>query len=54
MQLRDNAMLDDVQRDSIDALHAFHDALLADLVRRNVVSPAEARGKAKFPENFPG
>jgi Tfp pilus assembly ATPase PilU len=28
--------------------------LTADLVRRNVVSPAEARGKAKFPENFPG
>ena len=27
---------------------------LADLVRRNIVSPAEARGKAKFPENFPG
>ena len=30
------------------------DQNLADLVRRNVVSPAEARGKAKFPENFPG
>ena len=29
------------------------DQNLADLVRRNVVSPAEARGKAKFPENFP-
>jgi twitching motility protein PilT len=30
------------------------DQNLSDLVRRNVVSPAEARGKAKFPENFPG
>jgi len=30
------------------------DQCLADLVRRNVVSPAEARQKAKFPENFPG
>jgi twitching motility protein PilT len=30
------------------------DQCLADLVRRNVVSPAEARMKAKFPENFPG
>src|ERR1700704_1474620 len=30
------------------------DQNLADLVRRNLVSPAEARGKAKFPENFPG
>src|SRR6187401_1163253 len=30
------------------------DQNLADLVRRNVVSAAEARGKAKFPENFPG
>src|SRR5687768_14993942 len=30
------------------------DQNLTDLVRRNVVSPAEARGKAKFPENFPG
>src|SRR5207237_6384046 len=27
------------------------DQNLADLVRRNIVSPAEARGKAKFPEN---
>ena len=27
---------------------------LADLVRRNIISPAEARGKAKIPENFPG
>ena len=27
---------------------------LADLVRRNLVAPAEARQKAKFPENFPG
>jgi twitching motility protein PilT len=30
------------------------DQNLADLVRRNVVSPAEARAKAKFPDNFPG
>ncbi|HNE16719.1 MAG TPA: type IV pilus twitching motility protein PilT [Rhodocyclaceae bacterium] len=30
------------------------DQNLSDLVRRNVVSPAEARAKAKFPENFPG
>jgi twitching motility protein PilT len=30
------------------------DQNLADLVRRNIISPAEARGKAKFPENFPG
>ena len=30
------------------------DQNLADLVRRNIVSPAEARAKAKFPENFPG
>ena len=30
------------------------DQNLADLVRRNVVSPHEARAKAKFPENFPG
>ena len=30
------------------------DQTLADLVRRNVVSPAEARSKAKIPENFPG
>ena len=30
------------------------DQNLADLVRRHVVSPAEARSKAKFPENFPG
>src|ERR1700754_4646779 len=30
------------------------DQCLADLVRRNVVAPAEARQKAKFPENFPG
>ena len=29
------------------------DQNLADLVRRNVVSAAEARSKAKFPENFP-
>ncbi len=30
------------------------DQNLAELVRRNVISPAEARMKAKFPENFPG
>jgi twitching motility protein PilT len=30
------------------------DQNLADLVKRNVISPAEARGKAKIPENFPG
>ncbi|HEY2978300.1 MAG TPA: ATPase, T2SS/T4P/T4SS family, partial [Burkholderiaceae bacterium] len=30
------------------------DQNLADLVRRNIISPAEARGKAKIPENFPG
>ncbi len=30
------------------------DQCLADLVRRNVVAPVEARQKAKFPENFPG
>src|SRR5487761_1857190 len=29
------------------------DQNLSDLVRRNVVAPAEARAKAKFPENFP-
>ena len=30
------------------------DQNLTDLVRRNVISPAEARAKAKMPENFPG
>jgi len=30
------------------------DQCLTDLVRRNLVAPAEARVKAKFPENFPG
>src|ERR1700760_2272067 len=30
------------------------DQCLADLVRRNLVAPAEARQKAKFPEIFPG
>src|ERR1700712_4456902 len=30
------------------------DQNLADLVRRNIVTPAEARAKSKFPENFPG
>ena len=30
------------------------DQNLTDLVKRNVISPGEARGKAKIPENFPG
>ncbi|MBP7131502.1 MAG: type IV pilus twitching motility protein PilT [Aquabacterium sp.] len=30
------------------------DQNLTDLVRRNIISPAEARSKAKIPENFPG
>jgi twitching motility protein PilT len=30
------------------------DQNLAELVRRSVISPAEARSKAKTPENFPG
>ena len=30
------------------------DQNLTDLVRRGMISPAEARGKAKIPENFPG
>jgi twitching motility protein PilT len=30
------------------------DQNLTDLVRRNLVSAAEARSKAKIPENFPG
>ena len=30
------------------------DQNLAELVKRNVISAAEARGKAKIPENFPG
>ena len=30
------------------------DQNLTDLVKRNIVSPAEARSKAKIPENFPG
>jgi twitching motility protein PilT len=30
------------------------DQNLTDLVRRNIISTAEARGKAKFPDNFPG
>ncbi|TMH31389.1 MAG: type IV pilus twitching motility protein PilT, partial [Betaproteobacteria bacterium] len=30
------------------------DQNLTDLVRRNIISPLEARGKSKFPENFPG
>ena len=30
------------------------DQNLSELVRRNVITPLEARGKSKFPENFPG
>jgi twitching motility protein PilT len=30
------------------------DQNLTDLVKRNMISAAEARGKAKIPENFPG
>jgi twitching motility protein PilT len=30
------------------------DQNLTDLVKRNIISAAEARGKAKIPENFPG
>jgi len=30
------------------------DQNLADMVRRGTISAAEARGKAKTPENFPG
>jgi twitching motility protein PilT len=30
------------------------DQNLTDLVRRNMITPAEARSKAKIPENFPG
>ena len=30
------------------------DQNLTELVRRNVISAAEARGKAKSPDNFPG
>jgi twitching motility protein PilT len=30
------------------------DQNLTDLVRRNVISPGEARSKAKIPDNFPG
>jgi len=30
------------------------DQNLTDLVRRHIISPAEARSKAKIPENFPG
>lgn len=30
------------------------DQNLTDLVRRSIITPAEARAKAKFPENFPG
>jgi twitching motility protein PilT len=30
------------------------DQNLTELVKRNIISPAEARGKAKIPDNFPG
>jgi len=30
------------------------DQNLTDLVKRNIISVGEARGKAKIPENFPG
>ena len=30
------------------------DQNLTDLVSRNIITAAEARGKAKIPENFPG
>ncbi|MNV97786.1 Twitching mobility protein [compost metagenome] len=30
------------------------DQNLTDLVRRNIITAAEARGKAKIPDNFPG
>jgi twitching motility protein PilT len=30
------------------------DQHLADLVRRQLVAPVEARSKARMPENFPG
>ena len=30
------------------------DQNLTELVRRNVIAPAEARSRAKFPDNFPG
>jgi twitching motility protein PilT len=30
------------------------DQNLSELVKRHVISPAEARSKAKIPENFPG
>ena len=30
------------------------DQSLTDLVKRNMISAAEARGKAKIPDNFPG
>ena len=30
------------------------DQSLTDLVKRNIISAAEARSKAKIPENFPG
>jgi twitching motility protein PilT len=30
------------------------DQCLTEIVRRNIISPAEARSRARFPENFPG
>jgi twitching motility protein PilT len=30
------------------------DQCLVEIVRRNIISPAEARARARFPENFPG
>ena len=30
------------------------DQTLTELVKRNIISPAEARGRARSPENFPG
>jgi twitching motility protein PilT len=30
------------------------DQCLTELVKRNVISPAEARSRARSPENFPG
>jgi twitching motility protein PilT len=30
------------------------DQCLTEVVRRNIISPSEARSRARFPENFPG
>jgi twitching motility protein PilT len=30
------------------------DQTLTELVKRNVITPAEARSRARTPENFPG